>query len=58
MRWFSVCVAVLSLVSVEPRAYAQELSQERAPRFLLASAAKLVPVDVSRTPVLGRRGGN
>src|SRR4051812_37876665 len=37
---------------------AQEIasaSYERGPRFLLATATKVVPVNVSRTPVLARR---
>jgi outer membrane receptor protein involved in Fe transport len=50
-------VAVIGLVPVRP-AHAQVVAAatyERGPRFLLATATKVVPMDASKTPVLARR---
>lgn len=51
--------AVMATVALMPTAANGQArataSYERGPRFLLATASKVVPVDVSRTPVLARR---
>src|SRR5439155_16698739 len=55
MRLFSVCFLVVPLLVFGQSATAQELAQDRAPRFLLALDSQLTPVDIHRTPLLGRR---
>jgi len=58
MQRFSWCVIVVMALAAGRRAGAQELAAvtlEPSPQFLLASPSGLVPVDVSRTLVLGRR---
>jgi outer membrane receptor protein involved in Fe transport len=53
----ALAAAGLTLVPLRG-ASAQEIataSYERGPRFLLATAIKVIPVDVARTPVLARR---
>jgi TonB-linked SusC/RagA family outer membrane protein len=54
MRRFFVLVTLAALASGQ-RATAQQQEQDRAPRFLLASDSRLVPVDVRATPMLGQR---
>jgi TonB-dependent SusC/RagA subfamily outer membrane receptor len=54
MRRFFVVVTLAALASGQ-RATAQQQEQDRAPRFLLASDSRLVPVDVRATPLLGQR---
>jgi outer membrane receptor protein involved in Fe transport len=54
----SVCLALVAGLALLCDAKAQEIataSYERGPRFLLAMATKVIPVDVSKTPVLARR---
>ena len=59
-RFGSSIVALVALVLLGPggAAAAQELAVaevSQAPRFLLVSASRLVPLDVDRTPLLARR---
>jgi TonB-dependent SusC/RagA subfamily outer membrane receptor len=54
MRRFFV-VVMLGALAIGQRATAQQQEQDRAPRFLLASDSRLVPVDVRATPLLGQR---
>ena len=55
MRPFQVWSLVVPLLAFGQSATAQELAQDRAPRFLLALDSRLTPVDIDRTPLLGRR---
>jgi outer membrane receptor protein involved in Fe transport len=55
MRPFPVLFLVAPLLAFGQSATAQELAQDRAPRFLLALDSRLTPVDIDRTPLLGRR---
>ncbi len=55
MRPFPVWLLVVPLLAFGQSATAQELAQDRAPRFLLALDSRLTPVDIERTPLLGRR---
>jgi len=57
MSTVAALVALIGLVPVRP-AHAQVVAAatyERGPRFLLATATKVVPMDASKTPVLARR---
>jgi outer membrane receptor protein involved in Fe transport len=57
MSTVAASVAAIGLVPVRP-AHAQVVAAatyERGPRFLLATATKVVPMDASKTPVLARR---
>jgi outer membrane receptor protein involved in Fe transport len=55
MRPFLVWFLIAPLLAFGQSATAQELAQDRAPRFLLALDSRLTPVDIERTPLLGRR---
>jgi len=55
MRPFPIWLLVVPLLAFGQSATAQELAQDRAPRFLLAIDSRLPPVDIDRTPSLGRR---
>ena len=55
MRLFPVWFLVVPLLAFRQSATAQGPEQDRAPRFLLALDSRLTPVDIDRTPLLGRR---
>ncbi len=51
----SIALALVTVVGGIVLASARGVAAQDGPRFLLANATKVVPVDVSRTPVLARR---
>ena len=55
MRPLPVWFLVAPLLAFRQSATAQGPEQDRAPRFLLALDSRLTPVDIDRTPLLGRR---
>ncbi len=56
VRKFATVGLLVSMVTLARSVGASaQAASNRGPQFLLASAAKLVPVDIDRTPVLQRR---
>ncbi len=57
MSRFAMAIPMLTTVMLSLTPAVAALAQDKAdaPRFLIASASKLVPLDVDRSPILGRR---